>query len=266
MIEKFLQFKDRFDAFSLRERLMFSATIFLVLYVIFDMVAMAAIQHRSAETSAKLKNLAERNKTLDEKIIEVSSQIKEISEPGSDSEISSLRSSLRDTNKQLENIVVKFVKPQEMAQVLREVLKDVNGLKLMRVKSVEVVNLLSNIKDASVAEHDTKYSQALRLLRLYQQQVQVADNAELQGKVAKFLEKQESQDRKDDEIPQIYKHGILIELRGSYTATLQYLRMLENLPWKFYWEAMRFEIDDYPNAKIIIVINTLSLNKDWVRV
>jgi len=266
MKARYRQLQDRFDAFSIRERLMFIVAIFLALYVIFDTLAMSSIQQRRDIVLAKLKNLQERNNALDEKILEVSEQIQAINAPSSSGEINDLRNSLRHTNKQLENMVVKFVKPQEMVKVLRDVLKDVKGLQLMRVKSVEVVDLLSSVKDKTIAEHESKYKQALRILRLYQKQVQLDDNAELQGKVAKYLEKHERQDKAEDELPQIYKHGILIELRGSYAATLQYLRMLESLPWKFYWEAMRFEIEDYPIARISIVINTLSLNKDWVRV
>jgi len=262
----YLKLNERFEAFSLRERLMFTSAILLIMYMVFDMVAMSAVYQRRDEIVGGLKDVEERNKALDAKILEVSAQVKEFNVQGKPVELESLQESLQQSNKQLQNMVVKFVKPQEMVQVLREVLKDVKGLKLMRVKSVGVVSLLNSLEDKSVAEHEAKYKQALRLLRLHQKQVQIADREELQGRVAEYLERREKQDHGEDEMPQIYKHGILIELSGSYTATLQYLRMLENLQWKFYWEAMRFEIEDYPTAKISIVINTLSLNKDWVRV
>lgn len=260
------QFRERFDGFSLRERLLFTAAILMVLYLAFDTFALSSVNtHRDAILS-QLKTLDQRNQELDAKILEVSQQVKEISGQGNSEELKNLHNNLSQSNKQLEDMVVKFVKPQEMVQVLREVLKDVKGLKLMRVKSIGVENLLSSLNDKSIAEHESKYKQALRLLRLYQQQVQLPGEAELQGDVAKYLEKREQQDSAEEELPHIYKHGILIELSGSYPATLQYLRMLEGLPWKFYWEAMRFEIVDYPTAKISIVINTLSLNKEWVRV
>lgn len=262
----YLQLKERFDAFNLRERLLLTAAMLLTLYVLFDSVALAGIHQRRTTVVAQLNALQQRNQTLDTKILELSQQVKQIQSQGSGEELEKLKNHLKTSNKKLDSLVVKFVKPSDMVQVLREVLKDVKGLKLMRVKSMGVVNLLDGIKDKSVAEHEAKYKQALRVLRLYQSHMQAPDQAELDGKVAKYLENKEKQDQANNELPQIYKHGILIELSGSYTATLQYLRMLEKLPWKFYWEAMRFEIDEYPNAKISIVINTLSLNKDWVRV
>lgn len=266
MKQYYQQIYNRFDAFSLRERLMFTIAILLIIYMAFDAIAISSLDHQRDMVAAKIKDFDTRNKELGAKILEVSSKISQFSNINSSNEVKDLQDNLEQSNKKLKSLVVEFVKPQEMVQVLREVLKDVKGLKLMRVKSIGVVNLMDHLKDKSVAEQQSKYQQALRALRLYQQQVQVVDEAKLQGKVAEYLEKKEREAQAEHELPQIYKHGILIELRGSYAATLQYLRMLEKLPWKFYWEAMRFEIEDYPIAKITIIINTLSLNKEWVRV
>lgn len=265
MIEKLKQFIERFDALSLRERLMFAGALMLLLYMAVDLSLFSHVHKQREQLLAQLKDVDKRNRELDNKILDISQELKALNGEASGSELNQVKQELDQSNKALENIVVQFVRPQEMVQVLREVLKDVQGLKLMRVKSTKVVNLLA-AENANNVQQNSKYNQALQALKLYQSQMQLPGEAEIQGKVADYLKKREKLEQKTEQLPQIYKHGIILELRGSYVSTLQYLRTLEKLPWKFYWEAMRFEIEEYPVARISIIINTLSLNKDWVRV
>jgi MSHA biogenesis protein MshJ len=63
---------------------------------------------------------------------------------------------------------------------------------------------------------------------------------------------------------QVYRHGLQIELVASYFNAKQFLHRLEQLPWKILWDEMSYEVTDYPNAKVIITIYTLSLNKKWI--
>lgn len=64
----------------------------------------------------------------------------------------------------------------------------------------------------------------------------------------------------------IYKHTMRIELEGSFLHTRDYLQALEQLPWKFHWESVELTMLDYPLARVIITVNTLSLNEGWLGV
>ena len=64
----------------------------------------------------------------------------------------------------------------------------------------------------------------------------------------------------------MYRHGLQLELEGSYLATLAYLKALQALPWEFYWDEVRLQVDKYPTAKITIVVHTLSLTEGWIGV
>ncbi len=64
----------------------------------------------------------------------------------------------------------------------------------------------------------------------------------------------------------IYRHGLTIELEGSYAATLAYLQALEKLRWHFYWDSVELHMDRYPNNRVTIVVHTLSLNEGWLGV
>ena len=71
-----------------------------------------------------------------------------------------------------------------------------------------------------------------------------------------------------DGVPQVevYRHGMQVEFEGSYLATLDYLKTLEQLPWEFYWDAVQLDVEDYPKARIIITVHTLSLRDAWIGV
>jgi MSHA biogenesis protein MshJ len=79
---------------------------------------------------------------------------------------------------------------------------------------------------------------------------------------------QNEESAKTDEVPQVevYRHGMQVEFEGSFLATLEYLKTLEKLPWEFYWDAVQLEVEEYPKARIIITVHTLSLRDAWIGV
>ncbi len=67
-------------------------------------------------------------------------------------------------------------------------------------------------------------------------------------------------------IPGIFRHGLVIEFNGSFLATLEYLQALEGLPWRFFWESIEYQVDDFPKARVTITVSTLSFNEAWIGV
>jgi MSHA biogenesis protein MshJ len=73
-------------------------------------------------------------------------------------------------------------------------------------------------------------------------------------------------DSQTEGVPKVYRHGLRIELTGSYQDTLDYLRRLEGLPWRLAWEAMDIEMKRYPDASIVLTLYTLSFDEGWLGV
>lgn len=67
-------------------------------------------------------------------------------------------------------------------------------------------------------------------------------------------------------IPGIFRHGLVIEFEGSFLATLEYLQALEGLPWRFFWESIEYQVEDFPKARVTITVSTLSFNEAWIGV
>ena len=65
---------------------------------------------------------------------------------------------------------------------------------------------------------------------------------------------------------QIYKHGLELELSGSYLDVLRFLQSLESLQWRFFWDRVEFAVEEYPRGRVKLTLYTLSLHEGWVGV
>jgi MSHA biogenesis protein MshJ len=64
----------------------------------------------------------------------------------------------------------------------------------------------------------------------------------------------------------IYKHTMRLEMEGSFAQTLLYLRALEELSWQFRWDEMELTMLDYPTARVVVKVHTLSMQRGWLGV
>lgn len=73
-------------------------------------------------------------------------------------------------------------------------------------------------------------------------------------------------ERGGDQAQGIFRHSMRLELEGSFTQALAYLRALETLPWQFRWDEVKLTMQQYPRATIVIRVHTLSLQEGWIGV
>jgi MSHA biogenesis protein MshJ len=65
---------------------------------------------------------------------------------------------------------------------------------------------------------------------------------------------------------QIFKHGVQMTVRGSYSDLLQYVAALEKLPAQMFWGRAQLNVVKYPNSELTLTLYTLSLDKTWLQV
>lgn len=63
-----------------------------------------------------------------------------------------------------------------------------------------------------------------------------------------------------------WRHGFRVRFKGSYLDTLAYLRSLEALPWRFFWDSVEVDVSNHPQAEGSVVVYTLSLASSWIGV
>jgi MSHA biogenesis protein MshJ len=73
------------------------------------------------------------------------------------------------------------------------------------------------------------------------------------------LDETADDDGSPDRTPVITRHQFELQLEGNYPATRDYLHALEALPWKFFWDDIRYDVTSYPQARITLNIHTLGL-------
>jgi MSHA biogenesis protein MshJ len=64
----------------------------------------------------------------------------------------------------------------------------------------------------------------------------------------------------------IYRHPMVMEFEGEYFDVLAYLDELERGPWRFGWRELRYEVEDYPLARVTLELETLSRERNWLGV
>ena len=70
----------------------------------------------------------------------------------------------------------------------------------------------------------------------------------------------------NDDLPVLYRHGLVIDLEGEYLAFLDYVRALEELPWRFYWLGMEVRANGTDPRRFRLHVYTVSLREEWIRV
>ncbi len=64
----------------------------------------------------------------------------------------------------------------------------------------------------------------------------------------------------------LFKHGVVIEVLGDFPTTVRYLREIEQLPRRFYWETLDYEVLEYPIARVTLTLRSLSTQEGVVGV
>lgn len=68
----------------------------------------------------------------------------------------------------------------------------------------------------------------------------------------------------DPDAVTFYRHGLEIEVEGSYAACIEYLNAIEALPWRLYWQVLELDVIEFPRNRIRLEVGTLSLDEEWI--
>jgi MSHA biogenesis protein MshJ len=64
----------------------------------------------------------------------------------------------------------------------------------------------------------------------------------------------------------LYKHGVQLTVRGRYLDLLAYLKQIEALPAKLYWDKLELTVLEHPTLSMRFTLYTVSLDKAWIQV
>tara|TARA_R110002072_G_scaffold100107_2_gene220332 strand:- start:2286 stop:2999 length:714 start_codon:yes stop_codon:yes gene_type:complete len=237
MIERLNKLAEKINALSIRERGIIFIGVLVVLFTIYDYFLFTPLEKEQKKFVVSLNEKNAERLMLVKQLQELISTGNQDPNAENIAKLKKLRSHLIEVQADLESSTNSLVTPKDMPKILETVLHKIDGLTLVNLKSLGVTPIVA--KD----ETETNTESVLENASNDDEQVLTVNN-----------------------IDNAYKHGLRIEIIGNYLTTLSYLKSLEELEWRFFWDNFKLTVNEYPDANIKIEIFTLSLNQEWIGV
>ncbi len=226
-METIKSLQAKIDDLSLRERGILVLAVIVVTFFVWDLLLLQPLTFRqqSIESQIQVSN-AELLALLTqaEQIAMKSAQDPNIAKKA---ELRQLTRRLEELDAELGQTMAQLVPPRDMSKLLELVLRRTPGLDLRKVRSLGSRPLQSGTTDSNDPGMDDT----------------VVQNAPVSN---------------------VFRHGLRIEFDGDFAGTLNYLKTLEGLEWKFFWEAIDYQVGEYPISSIAITVFTISSNEHWI--
>jgi len=254
LLNSVVTYWDKFSHFvhekTLRERVIILLVIVVIVYGAAEILFLGAHLDNRDRQIKQLNGLIESNQVAQQEVQTLLAQMT-ASRLAMQRQQQLLNEKLNRVDQQLASAASGFIPATLMPKVLEQLLDNSAGLILIKLENKPVVQVTDLDADLSVAARidntggvDTEISD--------QREVESADRmAELS------LEHQATV---------LYRHGVELQLQGSYLATLAYLKQLESLEWRFEWDTLLFDIQDYPVGTVTLEVYTYSTERDWIGV
>lgn len=218
------KFQEKFEALNLKQRALISAGVLLSVFLVFDLLYFqksskleVTLKQRLANTNQELGKLSAQEKVFTEAIAKNPNVALQ-------REILQLQDELARLDNELDTLSVGLVSPEQLPEILRDVIRHEKKLQLLAMHTVDPVAVtLFSEQTAKLGETQTEV------------------DGEEKPKAA-----------------EVYKHAVRILVKGSYFNIVKYLKELETLHWKFYWSELDYRVSEYPMAKVMIEVYTLS--------
>lgn len=227
--------QGKIDDLTLRERAIVLFGVIAVFYFVFDLFLLEPLSIRQQRVLSAIQLNNSELLALSvrmEQIVRRSSIDPNIANKA---KLTELKQQLVRLDVELQKTTAQLVPPKEMTKLLQMVLRNTQGLRLHKVNSLGTTPLIAN------------------------EQAKVANAPESEASIP--TDAQESR-----AVSTAYKHGLRIEFSGDFPDTLNYLRALEELEWKFFWDKIDFEVNEYPDSVGTISVFTISMDEQWIGV
>ncbi|NOY71724.1 MAG: hypothetical protein GXP14_05010 [Gammaproteobacteria bacterium] len=219
---------EYFESYSLRERALASITILTILFISWDTWLMTPEVMKQEQVLTDMQNLNQKIEGIATQLTAADTQPAHHQLIQKKQRIDEIERILKQLRQQQNSLTGEFIAPQKMVSVLRDLLETQSSLVLTQLRSLGTHPLFPDNT--------------------------VAIEKEIKNEVA------------PEKTYNIYKHGVQIIFEGDFFSTLHYLQALEDMPWRFYWDTVNYQVLEFPQARVTITIHTLSLDERWIGV
>ncbi len=214
------------DRQPVRQRLLLLVAVVAVFLTLWDAVLMRSSRMREEQAESDTALLEKQVKALE---LQAEATLKKLAaDPNLErrKRKAELERQLADLDSGFNERTADLIPPSEMVRVLKELLGRASGLQLVRLESVPASALLAPDEESGSEGKVDLGSGPVRLFR----------------------------------------HGLVLEMSGDYLSVLRYVQAIEQLPWKFFWESMTYQVQQWPVGRITLKLLSLSSEEGWIGV
>lgn len=232
----YYKYVARFDAMSIRERILIAVAALAVLLIIWNALMMQPLNNRQKAMQVELDEISDN-------MSRTAAAMEAAMEPRNTAlaQLKTTRSDLDEVDHQLSTTIAGMIPPERMAAVIQDVLRQQHGLTLISLRNQPVMPLITT-PDTPAPETVTDPD--------------APPDAPAPPPT--------------NPIPSVktgpYVHPLQVIVEGSYMDIVAYLKALETMQWHVYWIRLELQTKQYPANRVQIEMSTLSLDDTWLGV
>ncbi|MBW7902353.1 MAG: type II secretion system protein M [Rhodocyclaceae bacterium] len=243
---------ERFDARAPRERMLLALTLVggtlllgNALFVDPTLAESRALQQRIEQQRAEAR-------TLTASVADLANQVRNDPDAPKRERLARLRAELAGLDAELEALSTSFVPPERMSDLLEQLLAGYPRLRLVGLKSLPPVPLAG---DGVLAGGVAAVVDTLR----------GAIGGSGSG-TPQRAGKPQGQEAGAAEEAALFRHGLELEVEGSYADLYAWLAQIEAGPQKMLWGDARFTVIEHPRARLVLTVHTLNKGRAWLAI
>ncbi len=231
---KFGQLAALLDTRPATERVLIIITASLVIYTLLHFALLSPVEESNATMRLSIESKTAEKALLDQELVTLINNLNKAPKESVLVRLEALRNELKNTG-EFSTLMKDLISPREMVRFVEGVLTSNKGITVVRAKNLAPVQLWPDRSN------------------------------EVKNELVEGEEKNNQQQTPTKDEFKIYKHGMLLEVKGRYLELVTFLVTLEQLPWKILWGDVSLSSDDDDNDAVSrLVIYTLSPEKAWM--
>lgn len=231
LLEKTAHLRNRFDSLTLRERVMILVLMLAILVGAWFNLLWYPQSVLQQQLKSDIEEIDSQVQLLDTRLGGLVRQAERDPNEQIKQELAKLKRFIAEMEGQIKGTTAALIEPREMARLLEQMLLSNDALQLVRLSTLKTEPLIGG------------------------------GEADAGADAAPAIDDPDGVAEKN-----IYRHAFVVEFEGSYLAVLNYLRTLENLPGRFFWDGIELTVTEYPMARVKLQLHTLSLSEGWIGV
>lgn len=222
MASQLEKLQEAIDSRVMRERALLFLVLLAFVFMVWNFLLQAPLDNERKKAQTELGSIATERKNVEGQITSLTMAAANSPIVAKRKEIAQLKQQIQDVETKLAAMSQGLISADQLPQMLEAMLKEVGELELISIQTLPASEL-----------------------KLVRPVTDVPSVVVVEGSKA-------------EQDTGVYKHVVVVRIAGGYFQLLELLDSLQSLSWKFYWEALNYQVDGYPQAEIELRVFTLS--------